>query len=258
MTDGFVAQTSFALNHERGFEGMIADSSPVHVLSSLAASRKLASVAYSVTNSATYTIVINGTTFSYTADGSATDAEIAAGLVAAVNGGSEHVHASGAATPILVESTIDGDAGDFTISGSNTTATVLVEQGQELGFGKFVCMDERSSDDQAVRLPRQSSDVTGLRGKGVTIADNYAKVANSGAFKANVEVPVMRKGHILVKVEEAVSKGDQPYVRYAAGGNGVGSFRKSTGSTEAAALPSAVYLTAADADGLAVLEINFV
>lgn len=258
MTDAFVAQTSIAQNISAGFEGMIANSSPVHIVSCLAASRKLSSVAYSVVNTTAYTVVINGVTFTYTSDGSATDAEIAAGLLAAINAGTQPVLASGAATPILIESTIDGAAGDFTITGSNTTATTLVAQGQQIGFGRGVCFDERSSKNQAVRLPRQSSDVTSLLFRGVTVADNYAKIANAGAFKANVELPVMRKGFLLVKVEEAVVKGDQPYVRYAAGGLGLGAFRKSTGTSEAAALPSAVFTIGAAINGLATVELNFV
>lgn len=44
-------------------------------------------------NSTTYTVTINGTAFAYTSDATATIAEITAGLVAAINGGSENVSA---------------------------------------------------------------------------------------------------------------------------------------------------------------------
>ena len=36
-------------------------------------------------------------------------------------------------------------------------------------------------------------------------------------------VNILRKGHVIVKVEEAVSSDAPVYVRYAAGGNGPGS-----------------------------------
>lgn len=47
-----------------------------------------------VKNSTVYTVTINGTAFTFTSDATATNLEIAAGLVAAVNGGSEPVTAT--------------------------------------------------------------------------------------------------------------------------------------------------------------------
>ncbi len=52
-------------------------------------------------NSATYTVTLNGTAFSMTADASATAAEIVTGLIAAINAGSVPVTASGTSTLIL-------------------------------------------------------------------------------------------------------------------------------------------------------------
>lgn len=258
----FAAQTSFAQAISRGFAGMIASSAPVHIVPARSATRKLVSVVITASNSQVYTITINGVDFAYTADGSALTTEIALGLKALINAGSQPVLASGVDTPLLIESTIDGVDGDFTYADSAGTGalveTVVVAQCQAIPFGFGVCFDERSTDPDAVRLPRQSSDVTGLRFAGVTVAENYAKVAHAELFPANSKIPVARKGQYLVKVEEAVSNGDQPYVRYAAGGLGLGAFRKSTGTSEAAALPSAVYRSAAAINGLAVLEVNFV
>lgn len=261
MTDSFVSQAAIAQNMTSGFEGMIADSSRVNIQSTLIVSRKLVTVALAASDSQTYVVTINGVPFTFIAGVSTTTALIAAGLVAAINGGTQKVLASGTDTPIQIEATGDSAAGDFTAAYSagtgSLTETVLVAH-QSIGFGRGVCMDERSTKNQAVRLPRQASDVTSLRFKGVTVADNYAKVANGGAFKTNVQMPVMRKGHILVRVEEAVTKSDQPYCRYAAGGLGLGAFRKSAGSSEAAAVPSAAFLSNTSANGLAVLEVNLV
>ena len=47
-----------------------------------------------VANSTLYTVTINGTAFTFTSDGTATNLEIAAGLVAAINGGAEPVTAT--------------------------------------------------------------------------------------------------------------------------------------------------------------------
>lgn len=54
-----------------------------------------------VQNTHLYTVTINGVDFTFTSDGSATAAEIVAGLVAAINGGTEPVTASGSTTLIL-------------------------------------------------------------------------------------------------------------------------------------------------------------
>ena len=54
-----------------------------------------------VANSATYTVTLNGTVYSFISDASATAAEIVTGLSAAINGGSDPVTASGTTTLIL-------------------------------------------------------------------------------------------------------------------------------------------------------------
>jgi hypothetical protein len=54
-----------------------------------------------VANSTTYSVTLNGTLFSFISDASATAAEIVTGLIAAINGGSEPVTASGTTTLIL-------------------------------------------------------------------------------------------------------------------------------------------------------------
>lgn len=250
--------------------GMLADDGPSNVLSGLSNTRKLVSVAITADNDDDYTITINGTAFLYEADGSATTAEIAAGLVAAINAGDEPVLAIGTDTPILIESLLDGPAGDFTYSDAvvgvgTLVETVLVEQGQEIPFGKFVCQDDRNIDsvgsdfgdacDFVVRLPRQSTDVTSNRALGVALCDK-AREENSGAFRASTMVPVLTKGRCWVEVEEAVTVDSTVHVRYAAGGNGIGSFGDTTGSSERAALAGARYLKGAAANGLALLELS--
>lgn len=270
-------QTSFSRSPAIGFAGMQAkDSSHLQANSRVAASRKLASVVITAANSDTYTLTINGTDFTYTADGSATTAEITVGLAALINAGTEPVTASGTDTPLLIESDIDAPygndlsdtsaagrrlSGDFSITESETnlaTPVILVPQGQEIPFGVGVCLDERSGDKQAVRLPRQATDVTGLLFDGVTMAD-FARSSHLATYPRNSMISVMRKGYIFVVVEEAVSKGDQPFVRYAsgAGGTQLGAFRKTVDSSSAAALPNARYETTAVLGGLAVVKLDF-
>lgn len=272
-------QTSYSLKPAIGYKGMIAkDSSRAVIKAGLSATRKLVSIAIaSVTNSETLDVVINGTTFSVDLDGSATVGEAVLALVAEINGGDEPVLASGTVSPLLIESTKDAPygadftdttaagrriTGDFSITESETnlgTPSVLVEQGQEPPFGCFVCHDERSSDKQAVRLPRQATDVTGLRGEGFLVAD-FGKVAYGQAYHRNSMVNVLRKGYIYVLVEDAVTQGGGVYVRYAAGAGGtqLGACRSADPGSEAALLPGARYETGAGAGELAVVEINLV
>ena len=270
-------QTAVGQNPTIGVEGIFADSGFKDVLSGLSSSRKLVSVAITAADSQDFTITINGTVHTYASDGSATTAEIAVGLAALINAGAQasKVTATGTDTPLLIESDIDGPDGDFTYSdaaggGGALVETVLVVQGSTLSVGKGVCLDERrpisstGAQDYPVRLPRVSTDVTAGRFLGVVVEEfaiEQLPVTAGSAYAttltlaANQCVNVLHKGRALVKVEEAVVRGDQAYCRYAAGGNGIGSFRKSTGTSEAAAVPNAKFLTSAGANALAVIEV---
>ncbi len=85
------------------------------ILKYLLESVYVASVSYSVANSTTYSMVIGqqvgdnfiSETINYPSDSTATDAEIAAALVAAVNASQLQITATGSATPI----TLTADAG---------------------------------------------------------------------------------------------------------------------------------------------------
>lgn len=271
-------QSSVSRDPAIGVAGMLADSGFHDVVSGVAAARKLVSIAITAANSDVYTLTItmgDGSTanYEYTADGSATTAEVTVGLRDLINAGSLAVLASGTDTPLLIEATSDGSDGDFTVTESETnlaTPVVLVEQGAALSNGKYVVLDERrdlaGGMDYCIRAPRQASDITGGRGIGVVIeefafsqlpVEAGASYATALTIGANQCFNVLHKGRCLVKVEEAVTKGDQAYARYAAGGLGLGSFRKSTGTSEAAAIPGAKFLTTAAANGLAILEISY-
>jgi hypothetical protein len=111
-------------------ESLASGESRKGILKSLVESVYVASVAYSVANSTTYSMVIGqqvgenylSETISYTSDATATDAEIAAGLVAQINASQLQVTASGTVTPI----TITANAGYplFSVLDSNNlTAT---------------------------------------------------------------------------------------------------------------------------------------
>lgn len=258
-------QLTFEDNPAIGFAGMIADAGPVRVASGLSATRKLVNAVPSAVNTTVYTFdvtKVGGTIvhYSYTSDGSATVAEITAGLVALINAGTSGVIAVDNVTGFTVESTIDGPPGDFAYasSGAGTlTLSVLQVHDQTVPFGVMVCRDDTHPNKQAVRLPRASADVTSGRGLGIVLAD-FARVANGQAFVANTMIPVLEQGKVFVTVEEAVLKGDDVFVRFASGSGGsqLGAFRKSADSASAVALPRATFETDAAIGGLAVVKLN--
>lgn len=128
------------------------------------------------------------------------------------------------------------------------------EASLEIPFGVIVA--EGSGDQDAI-LP--AADTAVLVG---AVMANYRAAEDIGTtgLKADTLFPVMRKGRILVTVEENVVKGDRLYVRYAAGSGGtqLGACRASAVIGETIdASSKGVYLTAASSGGLAVLEVDF-
>ena len=80
------------------------------------------SINWTRTNNTTYTVVINGTTCSYTSDATATDAEISAGISSAINASVGSAVTATNAKPVVVTSDVLGQA--FTYSGTNVTITL--------------------------------------------------------------------------------------------------------------------------------------
>ena len=138
--------------------------------------------------------------------------------------------------------------------GDNDILSYLVQDSGGILFGKGVA--QGTADDQA-KLPAAAADVTD-KFLGISQAVQGIEADSSGVVKyvQKAAMGVVRKGRVWVKVEEAVAPHDPVYCRYAAGGLGVGSFRKSTGTSEAALVSGAKYLTTAGANGLALVELN--
>lgn len=253
-------QTSYTQEPAVGVEGqrtMVRHSDKISA--KVNANHKIVSIAVTAANSTVYTVTINGVPFTYTSDGSGTTAEITVGLAAAINAGSEPVRASGADTPLIVESS--NDYPNFTHAvGANLVATVT-QSGQEIPCGVFVCMDEGNTDEQAARLPAASGDVTGGRALGVVLNDvakTEYSVSRKQTFHMNSMFPVLEDGVVWVRVEEAVAKGDAAFARYASGSGGtqLGAFRKSADTSTAAQVPGATYESDAAAGALAKLRVR--
>ena len=267
-------QTTFPTSLDVCVPGQLADNvSPQDIVSGLYAPRKYVSVAVVASNSQVYTVNITpvdqlgvaGTlvAYAYTADGSATTAEIVAGLVALINAGTQPVHATGTDTPLLIEATTDADfATSYTAGTGSLTETVLVpsamsatasadllgDYGVVAPAGVMFVVDDRAASTRSpvarsVRLPRLAADITGLTPIGVAVE---TRSSEASGYRGRHMVPLLEKGRIYVKVEEAVIAGGPVYVRYASGSGGsqLGAFRTSVDSTTAALLPNARYATA--------------
>lgn len=149
---------------------------------------------------------------------------------------------------------IAGDVlGDF--SGQTKAADVVMQGG---------LLVVRGAADGSCKLPTASTDVTNvLKPIGIT-RSNVARDPNFPAggtagftYQIGDTVEVVSRGRVAVTVEEAVSAGDDVYVRYDTGtGTQKGAFRSSADSSTAALLAGAVYSTSASASGIAIVDIN--
>lgn len=140
-------------------------------------------------------------------------------------------------------------------AGENDVVSALAEIA--IPFGKFV---KRGTDkENQVLLPGAAIDVTTLANvAGVALHDQAREQVASGTpgYVLKEAVSVLRKGRFVAKAEQLCVAGDPVFVRFVAGGEGVGSFGNTAGTSERALLAQAVWTKGAAAAGLGVIEIN--
>jgi len=127
----------------------------------------------------------------------------------------------------------------------------------EVGFGKFV--SHGTDPEKQGLLPSTAAEITNPKvGHGIALQSHGMESSLSGdpKYADKAMMSCLRRGSVYVKVEEAVALTDDVYVRYAAGGDGLGSFRASDPGSAAAILPGAKYVKAAGAGELAKVEFN--
>lgn len=190
-----------------------------------------------VTNSATYTAtcptlseegVESTATITYTADGSATDAEIIAGLLAAALANADIVRrvlpytVSGTTDRVFFEGRRVGD--NFTVSDSDaklSTATVTAaSSGSEIEPGFAVCY---ASDSKFIEYPVDNSGAFTRGLFGVALRGDLEVESLSDdnpVHQVGRSVPVRRQGEVVVVVEpdNNPSIGDGVFVRLVADG----------------------------------------
>lgn len=180
------------------------------------------SLAYTSNAGATYGNTITETP-DYTADGSATKAEILAGLKAAVDGLSsgkfttQLVDASNG--PLLIKAVQPGFAFTCSVGALMTVA----EQLGEVPYGALVVQETFGK----CRLPQVAADFD----LDLLIASSVHSIESSSSgdprYPFNAQLPGVKYGRVWVPVEGAVAAGAQAYARFAANGSNTqkGKFR---------------------------------
>ncbi len=127
-------------------------------------------------------------------------------------------------------------------------------------FGRFVNITTPSdgSSTQKVSLVDATGDITGVSALGVAIADTAREAAAGGYAIAEV-VPVLVKGEIWVRAEDAVTAPAAAWVRFTAGATvyTIGRFRTDVDTDKAVALPGARFMTSCGAGELTLLRFGY-
>lgn len=153
--------------------------------------------------------------------------------------------------------------GDGIVSMMNSEASL------EMAFGMAVKFGGVAGNNQSAKIPTAETDkICGIVLHTHAYGDaDLGQGANGGAatvrpgVKPGKMINVLRKGRVRVIVEDAVSPGDRLWVRAVSAGDGVeflgGALPADDGTDTVDCTNQGVFLTAAGAGELAVLEVDF-
>lgn len=134
--------------------------------------------------------------------------------------------------------------------------------GINMGLAIFhlVGTDLATKDVKEVRSALGAASRTNLQFQGVCFYDASQPepydLATGFNYVQGDAIPVLKRGRVWVKVEDAVTPASGVRVRIiASGGEIAGSFRGAADSTDTIVIQAARWLTAADAGGLALLDL---
>lgn len=256
-----MAQTSVSLDMTAGFAGQVVDSGLSEIISRVVSTKQLDIVSVSGDESdGDYAILIDGVAVAEFTASSSTAAQIVAGLIADFSSSVATIEASGT-EDMLIESINSETSYTVTVSSpsSDLTTSNLQAAGQELPYGVGVVADPRAAvSGEQCRLPRLTGEVTAGTFLGITKCDTMRESNSGNGYTNFAAVSILRKGRIKVQVEDAVAEGGQVFCRFTdpSTSYGLGSFRSDADTSDAVAVPGAMFLTAASANGLAVVELN--
>jgi hypothetical protein len=211
----------------------------------------------------TYTLTIGGVAVSYRGDASASIAEIRTGLIAAVEANTfTDALVTAAASGNNVRLTErDPTTTEVTMVGAATgpaaalAATVITEHSNEDPVPPGIAVT-RGTADKTMKLMISGAAVVGV--VELSHATGDSELDGDGLYPVNSIVPVIRKGLLLVKVEDAVTPASAVHVRHTPTADNPqrGAFRSDVDGGNAVALTSAQFKTSAGAGGLAQLSIT--
>lgn len=214
------------------YPGQAADTSVQDVRTGLSTREPGKLIDITVANSTAYEFTFAETagseTRSYTSDGSATKAEIVAGLIADINDTSDSSELSWTATNIGGDLVLLAKPGVFSPSAVTSTGAgtmTLSDFNGTMAYGVFAAIDTYGASVGAtkIRLPNSSSDkLHGLVLSTHTIESAFRPTDNSAApvYPAGSAVPCARKGVYWVKPDTNVVVGGDVYCRVTTNGAG--------------------------------------
>ncbi len=144
-----------------------------------------------------------------------------------------------------------GDSRPATIHTGRNNAALKIP------FGRFVAFDAGAGTSEiAVRAPAAVGDKL----LGVSLYDAAHEVSATG-YLPNGMIGVLAKGSVWMITEQAVTRADPVFARYAlVTGSGttpaIGRVRKDVDTADAVAVPNARFLTNAVAGGFVLVELN--
>lgn len=136
------------------------------------------------------------------------------------------------------------------------TLSAYNREGSALPFGLALIKGTGPNDVKKPTGATVAADLLGI--SEFTHAYKNYDLSGTDGIPVGGMVNLAKKGRYLVKVEEAVLVGDTAFVRIASGAGGtvLGSFRKSADTATAISWTGVKFLTAAAANGLAVIDLN--
>ena len=257
-----MSQTGVKSEMAIGIAGQVADVGFTDLVTRINNSKQRVSTTITAADLAT-TLTINGTAFTVNVGAaSLTKTELRDLMITAVNAGSEPVTASiNDADELYVDADVSGTA--FTAVGTtNCSVADIILNETNIPFGVGVVEDLTGLSDERAHLPQATGDITTVGSfAGIAVHSHAAEQDKGGinnlGYEPQSAMSLMRRGRVIVQVEDAVVKGGLPFVRFVAGaGEQLGAFRSDADTSDAVALPNSRFVTSSGAGGLAIVEIN--
>lgn len=149
----------------------------------------------------------------------------------------------------ITSNPVIGIAGTFATAEDQNTISLIATEAITAGKGVVLT----ASSDTHCEQPDATGEVTAGTFQGIAL-----RPPDGGtAYAIGDTVKIATDGVVWVAAEDAVAAGALPYVRFATpGATGLGSFRSDVDTSNAVALPNAIFRTETAGAGLAQVKIT--